>query len=103
VDPLHGYTGLDLVNRSYGSTADDAGITSENTRMIITDGAAVSTIAATVQVKKLAVTGCGANSNASESRARIGGFLLQHGRADAGERGERRHRHTEPDQELRLR
>jgi hypothetical protein len=76
LDPLFGYIGLDLLNRSYGSRLNDTDITNEATRLNFSDGSGISTIVATVQVKKVTVTGCDANAILSETRARIGGFFF---------------------------
>jgi hypothetical protein len=79
-EPLSGLKGVDILNRSYASEiSGDTGSASSNTRLFF-NGGNVSTIQATVLVKKIQATGCSAvNTFATSPRLRIGGGFFNAG------------------------
>jgi len=79
-EPLFGFKGVDILNRSYASQGSDTGNSSSNTRLLFFNGGGVSTIQATVLVKKIQATGCSAvNTFATSPRLRIGGGFFNAG------------------------
>jgi hypothetical protein len=75
-EPLLGYRGLNMGLRAWGNTGVDTGVESAQKRLVFVDGSAISTILATVQVKKYQVKGCLGNTDPSEIRARLGGAFF---------------------------
>jgi hypothetical protein len=79
-EPLFGFKGVDILNRSYASQGSDNGNSAAYTRLVFVDGSTVSTIQATVLVKKSQATGCSAvNIFATSPRLRIGGGFFNAG------------------------
>jgi hypothetical protein len=79
VEPLFGFRGLDMANRSYASEGSDTGNSAAYTRLHFADGTNVTSIQATVLVKKIQATGCDTNAFATFPRARIGGGFFNAG------------------------
>jgi hypothetical protein len=78
-EPLFGFKGVNIFNRSYASQGSDTGNASSNTRLFF-NGSNISTIQATVLVKKIQATGCSAvNTFATSPRVRIGGAFFNAG------------------------
>ena len=75
-EPLFGFRGLDILNRSYASEGLDDGNSVSYTRLLFPDGNSVSTIQAVVLVKKIQATGCSTNTFATAPRLRIGGMFF---------------------------
>jgi hypothetical protein len=68
---------LNLVNRSYAYEGSNSGSRASATRLYFAEGGNITTIQATVLVKKLQSTGCGtANTYATNARLRIGGAFF---------------------------
>jgi hypothetical protein len=79
-EPLFKFKGVDILNRSYASQGSDTGNASSNTRLFFFNAGSVSTIQATVLVKKIQATGCSAvNTFATTPRLRIGGGFFNAG------------------------
>ena len=80
VEPIFGFRGLDILNRSYSSASEilgDAGSSTAFTRLLFVDGSNLSTIQAVVLVKKIQATGCSSgNTFATSPRVRIGGMFF---------------------------
>ena len=84
-EPLFQYMGLNIFNRTYGSTGSDSGVSFVFNRVFFRNGGNIDSIKATVQVKKVEVTGCTANPSESEAQARIGGMFFNTGPRTAGD------------------
>jgi len=78
-EPTYGYMGLNILNRVYGDTGSDSGVSTVYNRVIFRNGENVNSIKATVQVKKVQATGCTANLSETKAQARIGGFFFNTG------------------------
>jgi hypothetical protein len=85
LEPTYQYTGLNILNRAYGSTGSDNGTSFVFNRVFFRDGGEIDSIKATVQVKKVKVTGCTANPSETQAEARIGGFFFNTGPRTAGD------------------
>jgi hypothetical protein len=85
LEPTYQYTGLNILNRAYGSTGSDSGISFVFNRVFFRNGGEIDSVKATVQVKKVKVTGCTANPSETQAQARIGGFFFNTGPRTAGD------------------
>jgi hypothetical protein len=79
VEPLFGFRGLDIANRSYASEGSDSGNSTAYTRLLFADGSNVTSIQATVLVRKIQATECATNAFATTPRLRIGGGFFNAG------------------------
>jgi hypothetical protein len=84
-EPIYQYMGLNILNRTYGNTDSDSGTSSVYNRVLFRNGGDINSIKATVQVKKVQVTGCTANPNETKALARIGGMFFNIGPRTAGD------------------
>ena len=75
-EPLFGLRWLDIFNRSYASVASDTERSTAYNRLSFADGSNITTIQATVMVRKIQATACSTNTLATEPRARIGGMYF---------------------------
>ena len=84
-DPLFGLRWLEIFNRSYASDASDTGRSTAFNRLLFTDGTNITTIQASVLVRKVQATGCSTNALATQPQARFGGMYFNTGTATPGD------------------
>jgi hypothetical protein len=84
-EPLFVFKGLDILNRSYASEESGTGSSTAHTRLLFADGSNVTSIQATVLVKKIQATGCSTNPFATSPRLRIGGMFFNIGTPTPGD------------------
>lgn len=80
-EPVYGFKGLDIFNRSYADPGSNTGRSGSYSRVLFIDGSAIRTIQAKVVVKKYQATTCATNTDATEPRVRIGGMFFNTGTA----------------------
>jgi hypothetical protein len=85
VEPVYGFKGLNILQRSYAATGSNAGRSSSFNRVLFVDGTTIRTIQAAVVVKKIQATECSANPDATEPRVRIGGMFFNTGTTTPGD------------------
>lgn len=84
-EPIYGFKGLNIVNRSYASGESDTGRSSSSNRLVFDDGSFIKTIQSIVLVKKFEETACATNVSATEPRVRIGGMFFNTGASTPGD------------------
>jgi hypothetical protein len=83
-EPVYGFKGLDILQRSYAATGSTGRSSSVNRVLFIEES--IRTIQATVVVKKIQAKTCATNVNAvTEPRLRIGGMFFNTGTATPGD------------------
>jgi hypothetical protein len=85
LEPTYQYMGLNILNRAYGSTGSDSGTSFVFNRVFFRNGGNIDSIQATVQVRKVQVTGCTANPSETQALARIGGMFFNTGPRTPGD------------------
>lgn len=80
VREIHGRPGsrkLQITYRAYGSLGSNVGDVGGRNRLLFANPAAVTAIEARIAVKKFEATGCAANPEPTQARARISGFFFR--------------------------
>jgi hypothetical protein len=85
-EPVYGFKGLDILQRSYAATGSNTGRLNSYNRLVFINGLNIRTIQVTVVVKKFQATTCSSiNTASTEPRVRIGGMYFNTGTATPGD------------------